>query len=272
MAFAVLTDVDGCVLDARTYEWGPARGVLRRLHRRGIPVVLCTSKTRAEVAALYAELGHRLLAVIEGGGAILVPPGILPEVPARARRSREGWLVALVTPYPRVRAALRELRRLTGGAVRGFGDMTAREVAALTGLSLAAARRARAREFDEPFVFVEGDARRHRRALRQVSRRHGLRCARGGQLFYHLHGPTDKGRAVRRVKRWLRALHGPLRTVALGDGPHDLPLLREGDIPVIVPRPDGTPDPVLLRRCPGARLAPAPGPKGWAAAVSEFAP
>lgn len=269
MGFAVLTDVDGCVLDARTYAWGPARAVLRRLHRRGVPVVLCTSKTRAEVAALYAELGHRLLAVIESGGAILAPPGILAEAPPGARRTREGWLVPLATRYPRIRAAVRELRRLTDGAVRGFGDMTAREVAALTGLSVPAARRARAREFDEPFFFLEGNARRHGRALRQVIQRHGLTFTRGGAL-YHLHGRTDKGRAVRRVKRWLRALHGPLRTVALGDGPHDLPLLREGDVPVIVPRPDGTPEPVLLKRCPGARVAPAPGPQGWAAVVSEL--
>jgi len=69
------------------------------LRRRGIPLVLCTSKTRAEVAALWAELGSEHLAVIEDGAGLLVPSGLLPRVPlSTARRTAHGRLVPLTVP------------------------------------------------------------------------------------------------------------------------------------------------------------------------------
>jgi mannosyl-3-phosphoglycerate phosphatase len=52
----VVTDVDGCLLD-ETYRWEPARPALDALKKRGIPLVLCSSKTRAEMEPLHADLG-----------------------------------------------------------------------------------------------------------------------------------------------------------------------------------------------------------------------
>lgn len=265
----MVTDLDGCLLDHKSYRAGPARRVLRRLRRLDIPVVLCTSKSRAELRALRRELGGPHLAIVEDGAAILVPRGTAPalRLPG-ARRVREGRLVALAPPYATVRRAFAALRRASGGAVIGFGDLRVADVAALTGLRPAAARRARRRDFDEPFVFVPGTRAAARRAVFRQAARLGLVVTRGGRVW-HLHGPTDKGRATRRVRALLQRLYGPLHIAALGDSPLDAPLLREADLPIIVPRPDGTADPVLRRRVPRARVAPAPGPAGWARAVSR---
>jgi predicted mannosyl-3-phosphoglycerate phosphatase (HAD superfamily) len=124
-AIAVITDLDGCLLDARRYGFAPARATLRRLRRLGVPVVLCTSKTRAEVRALFAALGSRHLAVVEDGGGVLVPPGAAAHTRlSPARRTRDGRLVALAAPYVRVREAFVALRRRTGAPVRGFGDLS----------------------------------------------------------------------------------------------------------------------------------------------------
>jgi mannosyl-3-phosphoglycerate phosphatase family protein len=266
-AIAIITDLDGCLLDARRYGFAPARATLRRLRDLRIPLVICTSKTRAEVRALFAELGSRHLAVIEDGGGVLVPPGMAARAPLpRARRTRDGRLVALAPPYRRVREAFPGLSRRTGGAVRGFGDLDDAGVAAVTGLSRAAARRARRREFDEPFFFVRGE-RRHLAVAEREARARGLVVSRGGR-FYHLHGRTDKGRAARLVRRILERELGPTVLIALGDSALDAPFLVEAERPIIVPRPDGRPDPRLRRLVPGARLAPAPGPAGWARAVA----
>ena len=43
------TDLDGTLLDPRTYAWTAARPALRALARRQQPLVIVTSKTRAEV-------------------------------------------------------------------------------------------------------------------------------------------------------------------------------------------------------------------------------
>lgn len=266
---AVITDLDGCLLDARTYDLGPARQALRRLRRAGVPLVLCTSKTRCEVAHLFHRLGGPHVAVVEDGGGLLLPPGVVPHATAvGARRTRHGRLVALSAPHARVRRVFATARRRTGNALVGFGDFGVAEIARLTGLSPAAARRAARREFDEPFVITRAP-RRVLALLSRLAARHGLVVTRGGR-FHHLHGDTDKGRATLLVRRMLEQAGGPVTLVALGDSALDAPMLAVADVPIIVPRPDGRPDPVLRRRVPRARVAPAPGPAGWAAAVSRL--
>lgn len=264
----MVTDLDGCLLDHRTYRVGPARRVLRRLRRLGVPVVLCTSKTRAELRALRRELGGPHLAIVEDGAGILVPSGIAPalRLPA-ARRVREGRLVPLAPGYAAIRGAFAALRRRTKGAAVGFGDLSAIEVAAASGLSPPAAQRAKRREFDEPFFFLR-DAARHARGLARFVARRRLQVTRGGR-FWHLHGPTDKGRATRLAREILERTHGAFLIIALGDSPLDAPMLREADLPIIVPRSDGSADPTLRRLLRRARVAPAPGPAGWASAVTR---
>lgn len=264
----MVTDVDGCLLDHGSYRAGPARPVLRRLRRLRVPVVLCTSKTRLELRALRRELTGPHLAIVEDGAGILIPPGIAPtlRLPS-ARRVRDGRLIPLAPEYARIRRVFAALRRAIGGAVIGFGDMTAAEVGRATGLAPRAARLARRREFDEPFLFVS-DGRRHARAIARHAERHGLVVTRGGR-FWHLHGPTDKGRATRHALELLQRVHGVLAVIALGDSPLDAPMLREADVPIIIPGPGGSADPQLRRRIPRARVALATGPAGWARAVTR---
>jgi mannosyl-3-phosphoglycerate phosphatase family protein len=261
-----VTDVDGCLLDRDRYTLGPARRALIRLRAHGVPIVLCTSKTRAELAALARELGFALPAILESGAGILVPPGTLvPRAPAAGLWTPDGLLFPLAVPIAAVRAGLSAIARATGGGVRGFGGLTDLEIARTTGLRGRAIARARAREFDEPFLWT-ADPRPHRAAIRRILRRRGLTITRGDR-FHHLHGHTDKGRGVRVIRRWLAAAAGaPVVLVGFGDGPHDLALLRAVDYPVIVPRPDGSVEPAL-DRLRGAWRAEAPGPRGFAAAV-----
>lgn len=221
------------------------------------------------MAALWAQLGSEHLAVLEDGAGLLVPRGLMPGVPLPgARRTAHGRLLPLTVPYGRVRRTFQWLRQRTGGAAFGFGDATTAEISRLTGLSEAAARRAARREFDEPFVLVREEAR-WRALIRREAARHGLVVTRGGR-FHHLHGPVDKGGAVRLIRRLLERAGGPVRLIGLGDSPLDLPLLTATDWPVIVPRPDGQPDPWLRRRLPHARVAPAPGPAGWNRSVLDL--
>jgi mannosyl-3-phosphoglycerate phosphatase len=268
----IITDVDGCLLDAR-YRLGPARAALKRLLRAGVPVVLCTSKTAAEVHALEREIGFRLPAIVESGGAVMVPGGSLP-VPGGVprRHTRDGLLVPLAVGIDAVRAGLAEIGAVMGGepSVRGLGAMTQVQLRALTGLAPAQMRLARRRQFDEPFVFLR-DPRPRAAAIRRVLARRGLTITRGA-IMHHLHGRTDKGHATRIVIAWFRHAGFAPVTVGFGDGPHDVALLRAVDHPIIVPRADGAPDPHLRHGVPHAALAPAAGPVGWAAIARRLIP
>ena len=56
----IFSDLDGTLLDHQTYSPAPARPALEALRARAIPLVLCTSKTRAEVERHRQDLeGHR---------------------------------------------------------------------------------------------------------------------------------------------------------------------------------------------------------------------
>ena len=261
----VVTDLDGTLLDGRNYSFDPARPALAALGERGIPLVLCSSKTRAEMEPLAALLGLATPLIVENGGALVFPADMLPAPPAHARRDGDRVVVPLGRPRAELLAALPEVAGEAGVRARGFHQMTPQEVASLTGLTLEGAARALEREWDEPFV-VEGPAGPGTEGdLGEAARRHGLRVTRGGR-FHHLTGDSDKGKALRTLLDLL-----PLatlgQTVGLGDAANDLPLLRAVDRPILMPREDGSVDPALAAALPGAERAPASGPRGWAEAI-----
>ena len=244
----VATDLDGTLLDGATYDFAPARPALESLRRARIPLVLCSSKTRAEMAPLAAAIGVDGPLVVENGGAVV---------------DRGGSVLVLGTERARLLAELPGVAREAGARVRMFAGMSAGEVAALTGLPEDQAARALRREYDEPFVVEDPPGREVDARLETAARRRGLRVTRGGR-FHHLSGPTDKGRALRAI---LRAAPVDGDVLGLGDAPNDLPLLLAATRPIVMPRRDGTLDRELVARLPGAERAPGPGPAGWSAAV-----
>jgi mannosyl-3-phosphoglycerate phosphatase len=264
----VATDLDATLLDAATYRWDAARPALHALAERGARLVLCTSKTRSETAALAADLpaASPPALVVENGGALVVPVSDLERTPGGARREADDWVIALGVARATLVAALRDIARETGTALTGFADLAPDAIARLTGLDRDAAQRASEREYDEP-VRIEGGEDAARRVAAAAARR-GLRLVKGGR-FHHLTGETDKGRALR-VLVDLHAAEGRrFTTIALGDAPVDLSLLAAVDHPVIVPGPDGF-DPELTAAVPAAERAPLPGPAGWNAAVLDL--
>ena len=61
---------------------------------------------------------------------------------------------------------------------------------------------------------------------------------------------------------------GEMLTVALGDNPSDLPMLKAVDIPVIVQKPDGSYDPELEKE--NFHKADGIGPHGWNKAIKKI--
>lgn len=260
----VFTDLDGTLLDARTYAWEPAAPALAELKARGIPVVFCTSKTLSEVAVWAERLDCPGPHIVENGGGIAWPRDLpLPE--GVSGEPEEGWtVVPLGVGYYVLRAALREIAAETGCRLSGMGDWTVDEIATLTGLLAEEADLARRRRFDEPFRIVGGDEEVCGEAVRRSAEKRGLSIVHGGR-FLHLFGHGGKGAAVRRLLDLFPCPSGRWITVGLGDAESDLPMLEAVDVPILIPRPDGTYDPA--GSLPGLRRARKPGPAGWAEEV-----
>lgn len=260
----IFTDLDETLLDRETYSFDAARPALEALRTAGVPLVFVTTKTWAETRALQERALVDAACVIEDGGGIVVRKGTFDKLPGEALDRGTHELVPLSIPYADVRQALDRLNAEVRAAVRGFGDMSIEEVSQITSLPPEAAALARQREFDEPLVVKDPELAE--RLASAFESRLGLRLTRGGRLW-HLHGDTDKGRAVSMLRVCYAQKLGAILTVGLGDSALDLPMLAEVDVPVIVPRRDGSPDPALSSALPHARVAPSAGPAGWNAAV-----
>ena len=257
----VFSDLDGTLLDAKTYRFDEALPALEVLRTQGIPLVLCSSKTRPEMEIYRKSFNNRDPFIFENGGGIFIPPGMFPST-LEGEVLNGGRVIRLGTSYPLLRGVFMTLRRELGVAVKGFGDLTAPDVAKLTGLSLIEADLARRREFDEPFMFDNPDDPRAREFLHAIDAR-GLHWTQG--RFYHILGDNDKGRAVRLLTKIYRRERQVLTTIGLGDAANDLPLLEAVDIPVLVQREDGSY--VDGVRSPRLVYADGVGPIGWNRAI-----
>lgn len=266
--FVVFTDLDGSLLDGLTYSFGPAIQALRELRHRSIPLVLVSSKTRAEMEPLRERLHHRDPFIVENGAAVFIPQGHFDFPIERARRRSTYDVIELGLPYQMLRDVLKQVEDAVETPLRGFGDLSLDEIMLATGLSRTDAARAKQREYDEPFL-VKGPPALIEEVCRQIVMR-GLHWTKGGRLF-HLMGDNDKGQAatllLRCYRRHMRLRERPARieTIGIGDSVNDAPLLAMVDYPILVQKPDGSYDPDV--QVPGMVRAQGIGPAGWNEAV-----
>jgi len=256
----IVTDLDGTLLDRSTYAWEEARATLDLLRPHDVPLVFCTSKTRAETESWRRLLDNRHPFIVENGGAVLIPRGYFPFPVEASAHDAQCDVLALGPPYPELTGALRRASASSGCRVRGFADMSAAEVARECQMPIEQAELARQREYDEPFLILDAD--RTADLLAAIDRQ-GMRHTRGGR-FYHILGNNDKAEAVRLLVGLYRRTGEDVETIGLGDGLNDASFLNAVDIPILIRSP-------LLEQLQAAVPRGVPtervGPQGWHDAI-----
>lgn len=263
-SLVVFSDLDGTLLDHSSYSYEAAEPVLRLLNRKKIPLILCSSKTAAEIDRLRQKLGLTDPFISENGGAIFVPRGYFGFPLVHSRETPRYEVIELGFPYARLRDFLGEIERQYPGAVRGFGDMDAEEVSRLTRLSLDQACLAKQRDYDEPFLIKDSQLEAK---IVARARARGIQVTRGGR-FFHLLGGNDKGKAVSILTDLFRRQRGNLITIGAGDSLNDLAMLKAVDYPILVQKPDSSYDAAV--KLPHLILAPAPGPQGFCQSLKSL--
>jgi mannosyl-3-phosphoglycerate phosphatase len=267
----VFTDLDGSLLDGTTYSYEAATPALAALREQGIPLILVSSKTRAEMELLRQHLNHRDPFIVENGGAVYIPHGLF-EFPFERMRTRSPYqVIELGLPYHMLRDVLKQIEDVVETPLQGFGDLSVEAIMQVTGLSHAEAILAKQREYDEPYL-LQGPQALIEEVCGQIVTR-GLRWTKGGRLF-HLMGENDKGEAASVLLRCyyrqqrIRGQVELIETVGIGDSINDAPLLAMVDYPILVQKPDGSYDPDI--HLSGMIRAPGIGPVGWNEAVLEL--
>jgi len=257
----IFSDLDGTFLDHNSYSFGDALPAFHDCLSGGVPVVFCSSKTRAEMAPLLRKLECPDPFIAENGGAIFVPPSYFPFGGSGAIR--------LGAPYATLTSALDTVSRNLGIPICAFHQMTPSQIAAETGLTEREAKLAGTREFDEPFRFPDTATPDVDRFLKAVELRGRLRWTKGGR-FHHLLGHAGKRPAVSILAALYRRWNPAVRIVGLGDSINDIGLLSAIDVAILVQKPNGRYDPTVVQALPGVQRSPLPGPRGWNVSVSSL--
>lgn len=265
----VFTDLDGTLLDSRTYSADAASSTLADLAERGIPVIFCSSKTAAEQRSLRYDLGlDHLPYIVENGAAVIVPE--------KSRFSMEEWphvagsygerVRVFGQTFVEVKAGINRASHASGIRVTGYAELTVRRIAELTGLSETAAARAQQREYSETLVDLL--PRPSWEIFEQALASEGLRCRHGGRFRTVASADCDKGRAVRFVAGlYSGRSSAPLETVGLGDSQNDEGLLLSVDHPYLLPKADYQWTPMEIPRLRRMWRA---GPAGWSDAIADL--
>src|SRR5437867_11570217 len=88
----LFTDLDGALLDATTYRHDVTRSALDRLREYAVPLIICTSKTKAEVEPLRREIDNHDPFIVENGGALYIWEGYFKDALAGST-GRDGYRI-----------------------------------------------------------------------------------------------------------------------------------------------------------------------------------
>jgi mannosyl-3-phosphoglycerate phosphatase len=260
----VFSDLDGSLLDLTTYSFEAALPAIQVLRKNRIPLVFCSSKTRAEIEPLRTKLNNTHPFISENGGAIFIPKDYFSHDWDQGQEDELYLIIELGTPYVKIREELEGIQAESGVQIRGFGDLTDKEVALFCDFSEEDARRAKQREYDEPF-FLED--RNNLPKIEDLASKANLQVTKGGR-FFHLMGKNDKGTAVRRLSELYHVESGPFTTIGIGDSINDLPMLESVDYPLLLQKSDGRYEEGInlanLVRSPGL------GPSSWRNAILKL--
>jgi mannosyl-3-phosphoglycerate phosphatase family protein len=269
----IFTDLDGTLLHPKTYSFEAALPALNTIREKNIPLILCSSKTRAEIEICKIKLENNHPFVSENGGGVFIPEGYFsknhtwfPTYKAAegggSKKFADYDVVGLGKPYEEIRKTFTCLRDRFNIKVKGFGDMTAEDVSELTGLTLEEATLAKLRDFSEPFVFQGTPDERFLNAIEDC----GFHWTQG--RLHHIIGDNDKGKAVNILKSLFETEDYKIITIGLGDGLNDLSMLKTVDQPVLIPKENGRHDHRI--NLPNLIKAEGIGPDGWNKAIIEL--
>jgi mannosyl-3-phosphoglycerate phosphatase len=254
----VFADLDGTLPGLRAHPCLPDCEALKLLAEHGVPIVLCSSRTRVELELVQQEFEFRHPFISESGAAVYIPRGYFSSSDPVEFGGYD--VLAFGGPHQQVVEALRRTAEALGIEVRHFNGMSVQEVADECGLSLADARLTQLREYGEPFRILASDPAVHRRLISAL-RRAGLRCVSGG-AFHHVLSGADVRFSVRALTSLYRQRFGKVLTIGVSSGRIEPSLLSAVDIPIVAlhPQVDAA---HVLRKLLLARVTDRAGSSGW---------
>ena len=250
----VVSDVDGTLMD-HSYDLTPAKETIKLLQELSIPVILCTSKTAAEVKVIRKELNLTDPYIVENGAAI-----------HGETLKRVNGKIILGEKYEILENILSSISNEINYDLQPLNNISDQEATELTGLRGHSLDLMRERHWSMPFL---NPPQNKEEEINICCKRFGVEIFRGNRMSHMLSINSNKGKAINALKNYSN--NPNIKIIGLGDSPNDLPLLLNSDYKIVIPGPDG-PNLELLEKLNHHKfiLATEPNGYGWKSEINKL--
>jgi len=250
----VVSDVDGTLMD-HSYDLSPAKETIKKLQELSIPVILCTSKTAAEVKVIRQELNLTDPYIVENGAAIY----------GETLKKVNGQII-LGKKYKTLEEILNYISKEIDYKLIPLNNISDQEATELTGLKGNSLDLMRDRHWSMPFLnppcFLE-------KKINIACKKYKVEVFKGNRMSHLLSTNSNKGKAINALKKYSDKHN--IQIIGLGDSPNDLPLLLNSDIRIVIPGIEG-PNSNLLDQLKDLDhiLASEPNGYGWKKEINKL--
>ncbi|MBK17010.1 MAG: mannosyl-3-phosphoglycerate phosphatase-related protein [Prochlorococcus sp. SP3034] len=250
----IVSDVDGTLMD-HSYDLTPALETIKSLQDLKIPVILCTSKTAAEVEMIRNELNLTDPYIVENGAAIY-----------GENKKKKKWEIILGQSYQSLETILNNLSIDANYNLIPLNKLTDHEAYELTGMSGNSLILMRDRHWSMPFLNPPKDVENK---LKLLCSKYKVNIFKGNRMSHLLSIKSNKGKAIKKLIDFSK--NSEVEIIGLGDSPNDLPLLVNSNYKIIIPGPKG-PNQALLKELGNLNyiVAKKPHGYGWSEEVSKL--
>lgn len=259
----LFTDLDGTLLSLNNYSFQRSLSAIEDLKAAGIPVIFCSSKTRAEQEYYQEALGLNEPFIVENGAAVFIPLGYFQKPVAWNTYVTDKYeVIPFGKSISHVRETIARKREEEALDFAVYADLPVEEVADLTGLNPEGSVRAMQRDFSETILKGKVTSR-----FIEVLDSEGFHNIPGSKFQTIVSKTADKGRAVNVLSSLFKNEFGDVLTYGLGDSRNDESMLAAVDLPYLVQRPDNSW--IDLREVQAKGLT-GVGPEGFTKLVDEM--
>lgn len=222
----VISDLDGTLLEHHSHRWEAASQWISVLRQHDIPLVLCSTKTAAEIMAWQDELSLTGQAFIAENGAVI-------QLDSRWSDNDDYPRLLTGISHEELLSVLDKLRQKYGFKFTCFADVDENTLCELTGLTRKQASLAKLSEASETLIWR--DSEEMMTAFTDQLATLGLMLLQGGRFWHVLDMQAGKDKAIHWLQQQFQQREGRARiTIGLGDSPSDALLLDAVDYAVIV--------------------------------------
>ena len=277
----IFTDIDNTLIQSHVIEnnmiihkknYGNIKYIINKLNEKKIPLILCSSKTKAEQIKIRKDCSISDPFIVENGGAIYIPEDYfnskifdsIINTDIKIKKIQNFHVLEIGQSFSNISKTLNKIRKENNMDFKVFHDYSEIELVKKIGMSREDVKLMLNREYGETILEIDEN---HENKMIKSCKDYNLNMIKGS-LYYTVSAMHDKGKAVSILKKIFQLNSKEnIEFVAIGDAMNDLTMLKNVDHPFLVRNSHNQ---YANIRLTNLKKAEGVGPFGWEEIVLKF--